>query len=192
MLAKVPAGKIFKTVFLSIVMMSVIFCTNDKAKSADNKTVAPKESRKPSSARLDDSGFSMAPDFALEDLNGEIVRLSDYSGKVVFVNFWATWCPPCRAEIPYFIELISEYGEDGFVVLGIDLDPRDFSKVPDFVKKQGINYPVLYDNKGISDLYGGIQYIPTTFVVNRNGKIVEQIQGSRPKADFERILKQWL
>jgi peroxiredoxin len=136
--------------------------------------------------------YPAAPDFALPDLNGNTVSLSDFKEKVVFLNFWATWCPPCRAEIPYFIELIDKYEEEGFVVLGVALDPREFDKVQPFVDQMGINYPVVLDKTGASNLYGGIYSIPTTFVVNREGKVVEQIVGSRPKAEFEKLIKKWL
>ncbi len=180
--------------FLSVstIVMAVLFlsCTTDKANGNDKKPAAQKANQTVSTNQTDN--YVAAPDFALEDLDGNIVKLSDYRGKVVFLNFWATWCPPCRAEIPYFIELIEQYGKDGFVVLGVDLDPRDFSKVPAFVSQQGMNYPVLYDTKGVSGMYGGIQSIPTTFVINRDGKVVEQIVGSRPKNVFESIIKKWL
>ncbi|MBN2424418.1 MAG: TlpA family protein disulfide reductase [Calditrichaceae bacterium] len=136
--------------------------------------------------------YPTAPNFALPDLNGETISLSDFREKVVFINFWATWCPPCRVEIPYFIELIDKYEGEGFVVLGVALDPREFDKVQPFADQIGINYPVVLDKTGASNLYGGIRSIPTTFVVNREGKVVEQIVGSRPKAEFERIIKKWL
>lgn len=179
---------------LFMIISSVLLtqCGNTQADSQNTGKDASKQEAKQTSAAQSDEQFSIAPDFALEDLNGDIVRLSDYRGKVVFINFWATWCPPCRVEIPYFIEMIDEYGDDGFEILGIDLDPRDFAKVPAFVEQEGINYPVMYDTKGVSNLYGGIQSIPTTFVVNRNGKVVERIVGSRPKNEFVRILKNWL
>ena len=176
--------------FILIISLSFFYCT-DKANSEDAKSLSQTSQSVKTNAQ-DDSRYPQAPDFALEDLKGNVVNLSDFAGKVVFLNFWATWCPPCRGEIPYFIEMIDQYGEDGFVVLGVDLDPRDFSKAPAFVEKQGINYPVVLDTKGVSNLYGGIQSIPTTFVINRNGKVVQQIVGSRPKAEFERILKSWL
>ncbi|HHJ53014.1 MAG TPA: TlpA family protein disulfide reductase [Caldithrix abyssi] len=130
----------------------------------------------------------MAPDFTLHDLNNNTVKLSDYRGKVVFVNFWATWCGPCRMEIPSFIELVDKYGKDGFVVLGIAVDPREFNKVPDFVQKMGMNYPVLLDETGVSNLYGGISSIPTTFVIDRQGRAVYRIVGSRPKNVFEEVI----
>jgi cytochrome c biogenesis protein CcmG/thiol:disulfide interchange protein DsbE len=132
----------------------------------------------------------MAPDFTLVDLAGDQQTLSEYKGKVVFVNFWATWCGPCRQEIPYFIELTTKYKDQGFEVLGIALDPREFDKVPGFVDQIGINYPVMTDVKGVSNMYGGIRSIPTTFVVDREGYVVEMIVGSRPKDEFERIIKQ--
>ncbi len=132
--------------------------------------------------------FPDAPDFTLKNLDNQDVNLSDYKGKVVFINFWATWCGPCRMEIPYFIELIDKYGKDGFVVLGIALDPREFNKVPGFVDQMGINYPILLDKTGVSQMYGGIRSIPTTFVVNREGKVVQRIVGSRPKTVFEQII----
>ncbi|MBD3225151.1 MAG: redoxin domain-containing protein [Caldithrix sp.] len=134
---------------------------------------------------------NMAPDFTLNNLQGEEVSLSDYKGKVVFVNFWATWCNPCRQEIPHFIDFMEEYNDD-FVVLGIALDPREFDKVPGFVQSMDINYPVLMDKKGVSQLYGGIRAIPTTFVVNRDGEIVDKIRGSRPKEVFKEIIESYL
>jgi len=179
---------------LFMIISSVVLtqCGNTQADSQNTTKDDSKQEAKQTSSAQSDEQFSAAPDFALEDLNGDVIRLSDYKGKVVFINFWATWCPPCRVEIPYFIEMIDEYGDDGFEILGIDLDPRDFAKVPAFVEQEGINYPVMYDTKGVSNLYGGIQSIPTTFVVNRNGKVVERIVGSRPKNEFVRILKNWL
>ncbi len=136
--------------------------------------------------------FQDAPQFTLPDLEGKDVSLSDFKGKLVFLNFWATWCPPCRREIPHFVELVNKYGKDGFTVLGVALDPRDFAKVKPFAKEYGINYPVVYDKKRVSELYGGIGSIPTTFVINRQGKIVLKIVGSRPKEVFENIIKKWL
>lgn len=187
---KVIKSKLFLSV--TTLLMTVLFlnCTSDKANSSEKKLAAHKADYTASTRQTDN--YVAAPDFALENLDGDVVRLSDYKGKVVFLNFWATWCPPCRVEIPYFIELVEQYGDDGFVVLGVDLDPRDFSKVPAFVNQQGINYPILYDTKRVSGMYGGIQSIPTTFVINRDGKVVDQIIGSRPKQNFESIIKNWL
>lgn len=148
--------------------------------------VQKKEESKPNADK-----YQAAPDFTLMDINGNAVSLSDFEGKVVFLNFWATWCRPCRMEIPHFIELIDKYGDD-FVVLGVAIDNREFEKVPPFMDNMGINYPVVLDTKGVSNMYGGIRSIPTTFVISREGKAVEMIVGSRPKDEFENLIKKWM
>ncbi len=134
-----------------------------------------------------------APEFKLQDLDGNSVSLADYKGKVVFVNFWATWCPPCRAEIPHFVELVDKYGEDGFAILGISVDdPKDFKKIPEFKENYKINYPILLSNGKVTRDYGGIGGIPTTFVIDREGKVLGKIVGAKSKEQFEGIIKQVL
>jgi len=157
--------------------------------NGQEKTAKAEKPEARQAAVSETSQYPMAPDFTLTDIEGNEVTLSSYKGKVVFVNFWATWCPPCRREIPAFIELRDELGDEGFTVLGIAVDPREFNKVAPFADQMGMNYPVLLDKKGVSNLYGGISSIPTTFVVNREGKVVERIVGSRPKDDFKRIIQ---
>ncbi len=179
---------------LLVLVLGYIFI--DSGNGAESETPAAiqqnEEARPVSESGGGDSQFPEAPDFALNNLDGIEERLSDYRGQVVFVNFWATWCGPCRMEMPYFVDLVNEYGNQGFVVLGIALDPREFERVPAFVDQMDINYPIMLDKKGVSQLYGGIQSIPTTFVVNKEGKVVSRIVGSRPKAEFERIIQTWL
>ncbi len=163
--------------------------------SQPQQTVQQSQVQKSAVASTPEEQYPDAPDFELPSVDGKQIKLSDFKGKVVFLNFWATWCPPCRREIPAFIELIKKYGKDGFIVLGVAVDPREFTqvdKVKPFVKQMGMNYPVVYDTKGISQMYGGIRSIPTTFVINRQGKVVGQIVGSRPKATFESIIKDLL
>jgi len=130
-----------------------------------------------------------AQDFSLQDLNNRTVRLSDYSGKVIILNFFATWCPPCKAEIPYFIELLDEYGDKGLAVIGVSLDEGGQSKVRDFVKDMGINYPVLMNDGLVDKQFGPIRSIPATFIIDKKGNIISQIVGSRPKAVFETAVK---
>jgi len=135
----------------------------------------------------------VAPAFTLKDVEGHNVSLADYKGKLVFVNFWATWCPPCRAEIPHFVELVDKYGKDGFAILGISVDdPKDHKKIPGFMNKFDINYPILLDDNKTRYDYGGIESIPTTFVINREGKALGKIVGSRSKEQFEQIVLQEL
>lgn len=133
-----------------------------------------------------------APDFTLMNVEGKKVSLSDYKGKVIIIDFWATWCAPCRKGIPDLIDLQKEY-KDKVAVIGISLD-RENTKagVPDFVNKMGINYPVVYfDDKVIND-FGGINAIPTTFIIDKNGNIAKKLIGLYPKNVFEQQLDELL
>lgn len=131
-----------------------------------------------------------APGFTLSDIGGKSVSLSDFRGKVVVLDFWATWCPPCRREIPDFINLQKEYGSRGVQIVGVALDEP--AKVQAFVRQNGMNYPVLLGTDDIALKYGGIQGIPTTFVIDRKGKIVSKFEGFRPKDVFESEIKKLL
>jgi len=128
----------------------------------------------------------------LNDLDGDPISLSDYRGKVVVIDFWATWCPPCRKGIPDFVELQEKYGDDNFVILGVNLDQGAPDKVlpmvRGFAEDYNINYPVLMHDMGIVSAYGGIQSIPTTFVVDREGKVRQGVVGYRPKDYFTNII----
>jgi peroxiredoxin len=131
-----------------------------------------------------------APGFKLVDVNGKSVSLADFKGKVVILDFWATWCPPCKREIPDFIKLQSEYGSKGVQIVGIALDQPN--KVNAFVKENGMNYPVLMGTNEVAASYGGVEAIPTTFVIDKNGKIVTKYEGFRPKETFESQIKKLL
>ena len=131
-----------------------------------------------------------APDFTLTSVSGEDVSLSDFKGKVVVIDFWATWCPPCRKGIPDLISLQKEY-KDKVAVIGISLD-RENTKagVPDFVNKMGINYPVVYFNDKVIIDFGGVSAIPTTFIIDQKGNIVKKIIGLYPKSEYEQKIKE--
>lgn len=124
-----------------------------------------------------------AADLDLRDLSGKIVRLSDFKGKVIILDFFATWCPPCRKEIPDFIELQNKYGDEGFTMVGISLSRMGDMKP--FAEKFGINYPVLIDDGYASAVYGPIRSVPTTFIIDQNFKVVKKYIGYRPKEVFE-------
>jgi peroxiredoxin len=130
-----------------------------------------------------------APDFALTDLSGKTVRLADFKGKVVLLDFWATWCAPCREEIPEFVELQKQYAERGFILLGVALDEEGAAVVKPFAQQFGINYPVVIGNTRITAAYGGIQALPTAFLIGRDGRILETFVGDRGRADFERAIR---
>ena len=139
----------------------------------------------------DEQSLPEAPLFTLNNLEGEKVSLKDYRGKIVFVNFWATWCGPCRMEIPHFVKLIDKYGDD-LAILGISVDnPKDYEKIPGFSNSYNINYPILLDERGEANyLYGGISSIPTTFVLNREGKALGRIMGARSYEQFESLVQE--
>lgn len=122
-----------------------------------------------------------AADFSLKDLDGRMVRLSHFKGKVVLVNFWATGCPACRAEIPDFIAMHKKYKSKGFEIISISLDDATTSVgkkiLADFVKKAGITYPVLIGNNAVCKDYGGIYYIPASFLVDSKGNIIKRYIG---------------
>lgn len=131
-----------------------------------------------------------APDFTLQDINAKTGNLSDYNGKVIILDFFASWCPPCRQEIPDFIDLQKRYVDKGFTMVGISLVSAGDSK--DFAAQQGINYPVLVDNGKVSELYGPVRSIPTTFVIGKDGKIAKKYIGYRPKEVFENDIREML
>ena len=138
------------------------------------------------------SDGQMAPDFTLRDLDGQPFRLSDTKGKVVILDFWATRCPPCRRELPSFESLYREYKDRGLVIVGISLDRGAVSAVKLFVETNGISYPILIGDQGITGLYGGIRYIPTTFMIDREGRVREKFVGYRSKEVFESAIKELL
>ena len=133
--------------------------------------------------------LTLAPDFALPDLEGNTVRLSDFKGKVIILDFWATWCPPCVKEIPHFVELYEKYRENGFQMIGIALSSGSAKDVKKFAAEHGINYPILMGNREVSRKYGNIRSIPTTFLIDRQGRIANKYIGYRPKDVFEKDLK---
>ncbi len=134
----------------------------------------------------------VAPDFKLKDLNGNDFSLSQTKGKVVILDFWATWCPPCRMEVPHFKDLYQRYKGKGLVIIGVALDQGGAATVRPFVQTNEIDYPVLMADQIVVASYGGIRSIPTTFIIDRKGRIVEKIVGYRGKDFFESIIKKLL
>jgi len=112
-----------------------------------------------------------APEFTLEDLKGSKISLSDLSGKVTFLNVWATWCAPCKREIPDFIEAYEQYKDKGLEIIGISVDDISQSKVLQFTEKYKINYPVAMTTSKLTKDYGPFRAIPVTIIIDKNGKI---------------------
>ena len=130
-----------------------------------------------------------APDFELSTLDGKKVKLSDLRGKAVLVNFWATWCGPCKIEMPWLVDLQNKYASQGLVVLGISVDEGSSEKIASFAKEMGVTYTVLRTTDEVSNLYGGIDGLPTVFYVGRDGVVVEQGVGLVDKDTIEKEIK---
>lgn len=127
----------------------------------------------------------LAPDFALASLQGQTLKLSDYRGKAVLLNFWATWCEPCKIEMPWFVDLQKKYGPEGLQVLGVAMDETSPKDIAEFAQKMGVNYPIVIGKEAVGDQYGGIPYLPSTFYVSRDGKIVDRVFGLVSRSEIE-------
>ena len=132
---------------------------------------------------------SHAPDFTLLNLAGDTVNLSDYKGKVVILNFFATYCPPCRMEMPDFVELQKEYGKKDFTVIAISVDNDGERVLPPFVERLGINFPVLLATSKVLADYGNIYALPVTFVLDKEHKIVKKFTGMINKDEMKPIIE---
>ncbi len=135
---------------------------------------------------------TVAPDFTLETLDGKNMRLSDLRGKAVLLNFWATWCGPCKIETPWLVELQKEYGSRGLQVLGVAMDDSGKDDIEKFAKDMGVNYPVLLGKEAVGDAYGGVPALPESFFIGRNGKIVDRIIGLKGRGEIEDAIKKAL
>jgi|SRR3972149_8842375 len=161
------------------------------AQGCDKKNTVeiPKQSAPGNVAPVNsNSSENMAPQFTIVGTNGEKINLSDYKGKVVILDFWATWCPPCRKGIPDLISLKNLYKDD-LVIIGVTVD--DESTVNDvipFMKSMGINYKIGYANNEIVQNYGGIQAIPTSFIIDRKGKQVKSFVGLESIDTYKEII----
>lgn len=133
-----------------------------------------------------------APDFSLPTVDGKQVKLSDLRGKAVLLNFWATWCGPCRVEIPWFTELEKQYASQGLVVIGVSMDDDPKKDVPKFAQEMKIDYPILVGNEKVADQYGGVEGLPVTFYIGRDGKIVKKVMGLTSHSDIEDGIKEAL
>jgi thiol-disulfide isomerase/thioredoxin len=125
---------------------------------------------------------TMAPDFTLKSLDGKEVSLSSLKGKAVMVNFWATWCEPCKIEMPWLVDLQEKYRKDGFEILGVAMDDSSQKEISDFARKMKVNYTVVIGSEKVADLYGGLDGLPTNFFLDRNGKVIDSFKGLRSES----------
>ena len=161
---------------------------NDQSNLSNSQTQSSTDN---TNSTVMSSSKNQAPNFTLVDTNGKKVSLSDYKGKVVILDFWATWCPPCRRGIPDLIDIQKQF-KNKIAVLGISLDTDTKGDVPSFIKNMGINYSVLYASPEVVQAYGNIDAIPTSFIIDKKGKIVNQHVGLTPKETLVSEIKNLL
>lgn len=164
-------------------------CGGEEDPSPEN---APRTSGEAKSGTVYDDP-KPAPDVSMTTLSGDKINLSEQSGKVVLVNFWATWCAPCRKEIPDLIDLYSTYKSEGLLIVGVSTDEEGRSVVAPFVEKESINYPIVTDtSKTLQSQFDSMYGLPTTYVVNPQGKIVRRILGIFPTEEMTPKLEEML
>jgi len=142
----------------------------------------------PRTAIIREDQRALAPDFTLLQLDGQPLRLSDFHGKVVLIDFWASWCVPCREETPHFVQLQNKYGNRGLEIIGISMDD-DAEPARKFSEEFHMNYPIVMGNAKIGEAYGGVLGVPIAFLVDRHGRIAAKHTGATDQAVFDREVR---
>lgn len=161
-------------------LLAVLSCGGADTESGDTVEAAGSAER------------TAAPDFTLTDADGREVKLSELEGKVVLVNFWATWCGPCKIEMPWFVEFQRKYKDRGFSVIAVSLDEEGWEVVRPFAAEMELNFPVVVGNDEIAEQFGGVSALPTTFIIDRQGRIFDQHQGLVSKSVYEEAIEHLL
>jgi thiol-disulfide isomerase/thioredoxin len=187
-----------KKVLLIVTTVGVLIAATYYADKATRvKTKLPNTTTAPPDA----SSAALAPDVTFKDLDGKDVSLVQYRGKVVLVNFWATWCEPCQIEIPWLIEMQQKYGAKGFTVLGVDVDDEGKGVVAKFVEKERFdvngqklpfNYPIFTGNDSVAEKFGGLLGYPTSFLISKDGKQIKKIQGLISYDEISKLIESQL
>ncbi len=168
-------------VVVALVVSGMLYFASHKARRASGNPLPPGIAKS-----------TAAPDFALESLDGKSTKLSDFRGKAVLLNFWATWCEPCKIEMPWFVEMQNQYGPQGLQIIGVAMDDSSKDDIAKFAKGMGVNYPVLIGKESVAEAYGGVPALPESFLIGRDGKIVDRIIGLKGKPEIEDSVKKAL
>src|SRR5580704_17999865 len=163
-----------------VVSLMLVFGFNLARKSRNNSVPGPQ------------TKGDTIPDFTLQSLDGKNTRLSDFRGQAVLLNFWATWCAPCKIEMPWFVELQKQYGPQGFQIVGVAMDDASAKEIADFAKEMGVNYPILLGQESVGQSYGGVSVLPTTFFLDRDGKLTAREFGLQSRSVFVDHIKKAL
>lgn len=170
-------------IFAAVVFVLLAFAACSKQAEAPKTTAsAAKTAIAPGALPV----LGPAPSWKLKDVHGQLVSSEQFKGKVVVIDFWATWCGPCRVEIPGYIELQRKYGKDGLVVIGVSMDEAGPKVVEDFSKKMAVNYQMVMSDDSMQAAFGPIDAIPTTFLIDRAGQVRDRKVGVEEAADYEK------
>jgi len=185
---KINWGRYFTIAFVAtVIILFIVNNTRDDLPEINPQHYPPSSSDEKTKT---DETRNPAHNFALKSLDGKNVQLSDFKGKIVIVDFWATWCAPCREGIPDLIEIQKEYKD--VQVIGITVDQNPMEVVPGFVKEFKINYPILISDPNVLQQYGGIDAIPTSFIISKDGKIIKKMVGLYPKSTYLNVIREEL
>jgi peroxiredoxin len=144
---------------------------------------------KPAQTAVEHPDRKIAANFSLADASGAQVKLADYKGKVVLLNFWATWCGPCKVEIPWFMEFNKTYKDKGLAVLGVSMDDDGWKSVKPYLAEKKMDYTVVVGNDQVAQSFGGIDSLPTTFLIDRDGRIAFAHMGLAGKDTYEKEIR---
>ena len=170
-------ASVYRRGWLAALTLALAACTSQ---IPDGAALRPENRRNP------------APAFTLKGGDGQPVSLADYKGKVVIVNFWATWCAPCKIEIPWFVEFQRTYKDRGFSVLGLSLDEDGWDAVKPYAERRKINYPNALATEELRLLYGGVENLPTSFIIDRQGRIAATHVGLVSKSTYQKAIESLL
>lgn len=182
--------RLLLSLLLAGMLTVAVGCSSDSGSASDSSAASterlPSESGLPASDKIqspDDP--EPAPDMTVETMDGETIALADRPGEVLLVNFWATWCPPCRKEIPDLIDLQNDFGPQGLTVIGISLDQQGADAVTPFLDEYAVNYPIVLDAGGtVEKAFGGVYGLPMTYVIGPEGRIQHRVLGLFPTEEM--------
>lgn len=174
---------------LGLVLLGTAACSRKGTETTATAPTAQKAAEAAPKTAMALPKIGPAPAWQLPDLSGAKISSEQFKGKVVVIDFWATWCPPCREEIPGYIALANKYGKDGLVIVGISLDQAGPDVVKAYAAKTGINYPLVMGDDKVVAAFGGVEGIPTTFLIDRDGQIRDRKVGLVETAEYEKRIR---